>query len=688
MDPNKPVKAEISADGKFIDIDFPYQPWRVEAVKDIASWRFVSRTRKDKRKVWRVALDMPTCRRLRDKFGDELEVGSKLGDWGHREVDRERNLIDLSMADDAELLHVPAPLLEGAKRPDGRTMALRPKQRADIAFMSQGKFVNANQPGFGKTAEYIGTIMEMELTWGQHLVLAPVTSLELVWEFELRQWYAAAGLDEPTIFTGDTPAARKRALREAKEYAEDGLAFWLVLNPAMARLEKQLNPSMRKFLDQYNEKTQKSLLKDATDDDFEIFLTHPELAEIDWDSMNIDEFHLMGLTNLGTQSAEGCNHIANETDPILRGGMSGTPMGGKPIKLFGPLQFVDPGHFPSKWHWARQWLNIRKSESDGRLTREIEGIKEGLEIEFYEYHKQWIIRRLKDSTLPPKQRISVWCRMTPKQKRQYATFEEEAELRIDDMEDEGRLTATNVLAEYTRLKQFASAYCEIKKSGIERKGKEVIEVIPTAESGKYDQLVEKLQEEGVITVEEDQDPTTALIFSQFNGVVEDGVAAALDRYKIPYALITGKVTGKNRLAVAQAFQLQEVEFLKEWPKKSKVVEGLIKNGPPRVLIMNTKAGGTTMTLTTADSVHILDETWDPDDQEQAEDRDHRDDDLTRLKEEIRIYYYRTRNTIEEMILEVIEDKEVNNESVLNVREKMRELYAQLKGESSGSDQDG
>lgn len=685
---DKPVKAEISSNGSYIDLDFPYSPQRVIKVKEITSWRFVSKKRNGP-KIWRVALDLPTCRRLREKFGDELELGDKLSSWGHTEIERERSLVDLSMAEDAELLHVPKPLIEGAKRPDGRMWEPRATWRADVAFMAQGRFINANQPGYGKTGEYIGAVMEAQLTWGQHLVFAPVTSLEVVWQFELEQLYATAGLESPTIFTGDTPASRKRAIKEAVEYAEDGLAFWLVLNPHMGRMKRELKDDTQEYLKEVNrEETRNAILRELTEDDYDHFLVHPELSEVDWDSINIDEFHLMGLSNLGTQAAVGMNHIANETEPFMRGCMSGTPMGGKPIKLFGALHFVDPGHFPGKWHWARQWLQIKVSERDDKPTREIEGIQEHREFEFYEYHKQWLLRRLKTG-LPPKQRIPVWCKMTPKQAKQYQTFELEAELRIDDMEDEGRLTATNVLAEYTRLKQFASAYCEVKKSGIERKGKEVIEVIPTEESGKYEQLIEKLKEENVIlSGEDDDEPACAIIASQFNGVVEAGVMAALKRYRVPAAMITGQVTGKNRTAVAKSFQLQEVEFLKEWPKKSKLVEELIENGPPRVLVMNTKAGGTTLTLTAAGSVHILDETWNPDDQEQVEDRDHRNDDLTKLKDEVRIYYYRTRNSIEEIIMEVTEDKEANNKAVLDVREKMKEIYAERLSKTSGDDQDG
>jgi hypothetical protein len=682
---DRTVKAEISSNGSYIDLDFRYNPDHIVKVKEISDWRFVSKKRNGP-KIWRVPLDLPTCRRLREKFGDELELGARLRDWGHIEIERERSLADLSMAEDAELVNVPKPLIEGAKRPDGRLWEPRATWRADVAFMAQGRFINANQPGYGKTGEHIGAVMEADLTWGQHLVFAPVTSLEVVWQFEIEQLYATGELEPPAIFTGDTPAARKRAIREASEYAEDGLAFWLVLNPYMGRLKRELKPEAKKMLERYNEKTQNELLRDITDEDFNISLINPELSEIDWDSINIDEFHLMGLSNESTQSAEGMNMIANETEPFMRGCMSGTPMGGKPVKLFGALHFIEPGRFASKWHWARQWLSIRVSQNGDRPTREIEGIQPGRDFEFYDFHKQWLLRRLKTG-LPPKRRIPVRCKMTTKQLKQYKTFELEAELRIDDLEGEGRLTATNVLAEYTRLKQFASAYCEVKKSGIERKGKELIEVIPTAESGKYEQLIERLKEESVI-VEEGDEAKPAIIFSQFNGVVEAGVMSALKKHGVPAAIITGQVKGKNRTAVAKAFQLQEVEFLKEWPKKSKVVEALIEDGPPRVLVMNIKAGGTTLTLTAAESVHVLDETWDPDDGEQGEDRAHRNDDLTKLKDEVRIYCYYTVNSIEEMIQEITGEKAINNETVLNVREKMKKIYAERKQKTSAGDQDG
>lgn len=676
---SRPVKAEITGNNKAVDVVFDYSPARVKRIKEVTSWRFI-----ESKSCWRVDLNMPTMYRLREKFGDELELQPRLREWGHKAVSQERNLIELATADDADLSGlVPDPLLEGAKRPDGRYFELRPAQRADIAFMSQGRFINANQPGFGKTAEYICTAMAMDLAWGQHLIMAPVTSLELVWQFEIEELYATAGLEPPTVFTGDTPAQRKRAIREAVEYAEDGLAFWLVLNPAMGRMKRELSAAAKKRLKEADSREiEQALLKDFAPEDYVEQFAHPELAEIDWDSMNIDEFHLMGLSNLKTQTAIGVNEIAEQTQPVLRGCMSGTPMRGKPIKLFGALHFVEPKKFSAKWSWAKQWLEIKTSERNGRPTREIEGIQIGREAEFYEHLSQWLIRREKTG-LPPKNRIPVWCKMTPQQEKQYRQFELEAELRLDDANEEGRLTATNILAEYMRLKQFASAFCEVKRRAIEKNGMPVIEVTPTTDSGKYEQLVEKLREENVIISKssEEDAPECAIIFSQFNPVVE-GVVAVMDKHEVPTMTITGKINkSSDRQAIAKAFQLQSIDFLDDLPekkKKSKVIQELLRIGPPRVLVMNIQAGGTTMTLTKANSVHILDETWVPDEQEQAEDRGHRDDDLTKLKEEVRIYYYRTKGSIEEYIMDVNVDKEWNNKNVLRLREFLRERLAEQK----------
>lgn len=643
------ITVELAKQGDSALVTFAYNPGHVATVKRVANVRFVGPD-KPEGPAWRCPLDMTTMRDLRSKFGDQLTIGPKLKVWAKGQVEREAKLTDMSQADDADLTNVPAKL----RKVGNKKVALRPYQKADIAFMASTNVINANQPGAGKSLETIFAVMEAGMTWGQHLVFAPKSALSTVWEEEIKFAYAAAGEDEPTILTGETPAARRAALEEAAQLAADGYAFWLVLNPAMGRMTEQreldgkvLTKTAFGKLSQRDQ--ERTLLVPG--------LMHPQLTEVEWDTMTVDEFHLMGLSNPSTQAAQGIVHIAEATQPKRRYALSGTPMGGKPVKLWGALHFLEPENFTSKWQWARQWLVINTNGYGSK----IEGIMPGREVDFYEHLKPYLVRRTKKEALPglpPKQRINVWCDMTPAQRDQYVKFATDAEWRMADADEAGRLTATNVLAEYTRLKQFAGAYCTVRNTGKETAdGIPVLKVEATNDSGKLTQLVEKLREENVIVAKSDDEDKAkcALVFSQNNTMV-DMVAAELRKLGVPVETITGKTSDKNRAAYQRAFTDQTP-------------------GAPRVLVMNIMAGGTALNLSMADSVHLLDETWVPDNQEQAEDRAHRGDDRTMAKDNVRMYYYRTRASIEEYIQKLVAEKEMNNRTILDLRRRMQKELA-------------
>lgn len=630
--------AEISEDGDRINVTFHstdgtpgyYNPAFVKAAKRVPGASF--RSKEKGGPLWRYpGLDLPTCRKLRESFGDDLRLGEKLKAWGQKAVRKETQLTDLSQADDADLDRVPARMVKGCKV-NGKSFKLRPYQKADIKFMAEsGRAICANQPGAGKTITTIASVFEAGLEWGQHLVFAPVAALRTVWEDQVTHAYSCAGYDEPTILTGDSPDERREAIEEAGKLAKDGKAFWLVLNPYAARLHR---------------------VKKGKGDAMKIEeeLISPTLAEISWDSITIDEFHLMGLSNPTTLGARGVNQIADSTQPKLRFALSGTPMGGKPIKLWGALHFLEPEEFTSRWNWARHWLVINHNG----YGHSIEGIMPGREEDFYNHLKPYLVRRTKREALPglpPKQRIDVWCEMTPKQRDQYDRFETEAEWAIDDMEESGRLTATNVLSLYLRLKQFAFAFSEVHKTGKETAmGVPELKITPTQDSGKIDQLIEKLREENVIVAKgEEGEAKCALVFTQFNEN-EKAVVKRLEDEGVPTAHIRSGKTKANQ-EIERSFQAQG-------------------EGAPRVIVMNTLMG-TALNLSVADSCHILDETWVPDNQEQAEDRGHRGDEITMAKDEVRMYYYRTRRSIEEYIQKLVGSKAMNNRTILDLRRRMQ-----------------
>src|SRR5207237_1030534 len=115
--------------------------------------------------------DIDNARKLRELFGDDLQMGNAVRAWAREEVRLERNLKSLTIADDAELERVPkvapiiARIIDGKpipelklskKNPLSKKRKPRPYQRADIAMMAQANVINANQPGTGKTLEWLG----------------------------------------------------------------------------------------------------------------------------------------------------------------------------------------------------------------------------------------------------------------------------------------------------------------------------------------------------------------------------------------------------------------------------------------------------------------------------------------------------------------------------------------------------
>lgn len=626
----KNVLAEVGRSGDKVEIFFRYDPDNVKAIKQVPGAKFVPKDKGGPH--WEVNLEITIMRRLREEFGQFLVLGEALKEWGREAVARERNLHALGSTDDVPI----EDLQIGTKLPKLAEW-FRPYQRADVKFLAATSALNLNQPGLGKTTEIIGAIFEADLEHGPHLVVAPKTSLNTVWRMEIERW--TEDLEKPhevITYHGDmTKAERQAALDEFAACIEDEWPVWFVTNPDTIRAGNQ--------------------------------------PKIEWATFTIDEYHKTGLTNAtgstdrkkGTQFSHAVRDIKSER----RYAITGTPMGGKPIKLWGALWFLYPGQFKSKWHWADTWLEV---QSNG-FGKEIGSIKQGREDEFYAALAPFAIRRLKSEVLPQlpaKQYVDVWCDMTTKQAKQYRDMAEDSELMIE----EESMNALGILSEYTRLKQFANAYVdqidgkmgrcprcsgtgekerenqetgEMEKIPCPRclgKGETILyKLIPSEESGKLPALWERLNEVGIDVGDDDSGDACAVISTQFKGMAEM-VHGWLVKKGIKAELITGDVKEEERVRIQQAFQA---------------------GGPaaPRVVVMVTTAGGVAITLDRADTVHILDETWNPDDQEQLEDRVHR---ASRMHQ-VTCYYYRSKGTVEQGIYELNVEKSAINREILDIR---------------------
>jgi SNF2 family DNA or RNA helicase len=575
-------------------------------------------------------------------------------------------LFALANATDAELFRItpdsrigraiagkPIPELKLPPLPTGHPHPLmterpaRPYQRADIAMMATENVMNANQPGVGKTIETIGSWVEADIVSGPHLVIAPVKSLENVWLTEIMMW-----LPDLDVYTAEEPLERKQQIREFIDSIDDGAPKALCINHDFIRLVKIVDNKGRvntsailRCGEEVSPKfaRMKNVFKIQSGDECKFYRVdsarsdykgnkyayhsklQKELFEITFTTVTVDEFHKAGLNNRNTLFTLGLDLVKTKKKAAL----SGTPMGGKPRKLWPVLHWLDPSEFGAEGRWINKWLEV----SDNGHGKVVGGIQSNKEKAFYIWHSRRIVRRLKLDALPglpPRVEQVVWCNMTPNQRTQYIEFERRLEIRID----EERLSATNVLSEYMRLKQFANAKQQMK-DGVPH---------PTIDSGKLDHLWFHLEENGISYT--DPEPGARAIVGSESKRMVDMILTWLRSKSIACDALTGDT------------------------KDSKpILEKFKQGGPePYVIVMTVQTGGISLNLEEAGSMHAIDETWNPDDIEQFFDRGDRGSRTTPL----RCYIYRTRGTIQEYIAEVNEGKSVTNKNVLDIRRRMHD----------------
>jgi SNF2 family DNA or RNA helicase len=349
-----------------------------------------------------------------------------------------------------------------------------------------------------------------------------------------------------------------------------------------------------------------------------------EFFAIEWGAFIIDEFQRTGLnsrTSLFNISARMIK--AQRVWP-----MSGTPIGGKPRRLWPVLNTIEPQEYKSEWAWIDDWLEVEEDEfftkGGRRQTKKVGDIRPDRQDEFYEHHKRHLVRRLKREALPGLPLAIEQTIDTPMTKQQqyiYDEFDKNHEVVLDNGQ---RLSGSGVLAVYTRLRSLST--------------------IAGGQSGKFEPLIEMLDENGIRR----QDPEPAA--RAYIGCVEKKMVNELAR-RIEHAICdVGILTGDT--------------------KDSRPIIDRFNSDDPRpyVIVMTLQTGGTALNLETAGSAHLIDESWDPDESEQFFGRGDRGGRTTPL----RCYTYRTPKSIQEYIAAVCEDKKLNNRTVMRYAKQIEE----------------
>ncbi len=564
-------------------------------------------------------------RQIADDRGVILRTNKALTEWALNEKARQDTIPDVQSMELVNLYNV-----ESEAPEMWQALQNRPFQTVGAAFAARNRTcLIADQPGLGKTIQSIAAVVESDVR-GPILIVAPKAAAQLVWPQELARWVP----NDPVYVIGSNVPADERAslVHSAGSYSFDNDAnerVWVVTSPNYVRIRAEVDGFGNYVKDNLGGKKITPVREGLM-----------SLFEYHWSAVIVDESHqtLAGCTgNKKKQSAQRLGLGAlTVRDGGLRIALSGTPFRGKEEYLWGQLNWLRPDLYRSFWRWVEDHFETRRDGYGtviGRMTDTAGMYREAASV---------MIRRTKAEVaadLPEKQYggwpldpgvanspVAVWLPMDTKQAKAYVDIQKTAGARLEG----GTLMVNGVLAELTRLKQFAGSH-----------GKMVGDrFVPALPSNKFDWLVEFLDERG-IAKELSADAPKVVVASQFSQLI-DLFSDELLKLGIKSWKFTGSTGNKDRAFIKADWQHNaSSEF--------------------RVLLLTTTAGGTALTLDAADDMVILDETWSASDQEQLEDRIHR---LSRVHQ-VTIWKTFSRGTIEESIARDNLESEVSIKSIID-----------------------
>lgn len=561
--------------------------------------------------------------------------------------------------------------------------------------MSQKRVVIADEPGLGKTIQSIAAVVGCKTT-GSVLIVAPKTAAYVTWPSQLKMWLADVAPHDPIRILGGKLDKRGRIalLRTILHWepSDSQQRQWIIMSPNYLRFRYELD---RKGNFVYNDDGEKIIqpVKEA----ITALLYHQ------WAAVIVDEAHetLAGATgNAKKQSAQSRGlRLLDIKEDGLRLALTGTPFRGKHENIWGLLNWVDPDDYNelagrnSYWKWIHRHFDVYEDETYnteiiGNLRSELELAKET---------RKHMIRRTKKLVLPelpdklyagtpryptkkppteltrehlnalalqrlnPKvtqyrlaaqaqtekvtkwydknNPVAVWLEMDGPQKTAYMQMKREAQTDFEN----GTLLANSILAEMTRLRQFANSYGRLDDSG---------QYQPAMPSNKFDWLLQFLRDRGIDG--DEPSGSRVVVASQFTRHINLFARELQEHYKIPCYVLTGATPIEKRMAMVEEFQ-----------------SGTMESGAPspELLILNTKAAGVSITLDAADDMVVIDRTHNSDDQVQLEDRIHR---LSRIHS-VNIHNLITLGTVDEQIFKTTRKTGRSLKRILDTPAKALEL---------------
>lgn len=525
-------------------------------------------------------LSVDKCREMRAAWGTDLKVHTSLSQW-FRLASKERSAqIARTKATDAALPRL------AAQYPQLNAW-LKGDQRVTAAWVAnayRGGGLLADEVGTGKTAGVVAGLVEANIT-GPTLIVCPKISVRAVWLKELR-----AHTDIPVYACYGARGKREKTILE---FLADPSEFKiLVVVAEMLRIKAiREKGRIREF----------------------IGYEYPGLFEVDWAVVAIDESHkVLGAMDVVKANLAGEGIKALSYAPHrLKLAVSATPFGkgGRTEALFGTLHWLWPDEFTSKWQWLGKYFDVTDEQvfvrGGGGATKTVKRVGNILnEQALWDDLGPRVLRRTMEEVSPDHRGLKNWiemlCEMEGPQLAQYRRFAKDAELAVDG----GIISTVGVLDYLTRARQFANG--SLRKEG----GR----VVYTGFSCKVDRLLAHLEAKA--------SGRKVVIASQYNEFL-DAVEARLEAEGYGMYRLDGRTTDRRRQDIMSAFQ---------------------GTGGHELFLLNTQAGGVSITLDAADELHALDEA-DPDTMTQLFGRIFRRGRV----HEVFFYQYRSMGTVDEAL---------------------------------------
>lgn len=653
-------------------------------------------------KCWTFPREWSTCLEIRrlvaDPLGLEIQLSHAMRQWAVEEKERQAQIPDLSLKDAVEL-----PILKESHPKIYNAIQSRGFQSRGALFSAKARRqLLAYDPGLGKTVTTIAGMIEGGVT-GLILVVAPSQAVQVSWPLELMNWVPDDFYQ--IIGTNISKEERGETLLDLEEWAKENPEerCWVLMNPFYVRAFAETDEFGKYKLNDDGEKIVRAEL--------------PELFQVEFSGIVVDESQETLACSTGnvkkwTKQRSGMGALKAKPNAI-RVSISGTPMRGRPENMFGQLNWLRPDIYVSYWKWVERHFAIYEDASmmsAGKVIGELidpEAFWAECAIVTNRVTKEEVAEDLPPKVyggthLHPDNERSVFGVWLPLEGKQRKAYDQMAKSAAAELEDGTTLQAQGILAEMTRLKQFAGSTLVFDRMATAPVLNQEwlawydnhCRIQDLAEKkAQYIELGAESQADTLYVPEETSEPDKYM--RDENGEILRRDDIPVYRAELPsnkfYWILNflrdrdiydgkkGEGQGAGKVLIASQFTSLVNLFSEELKKKGVRSYKLtgetpagarrnmvhdFQNNPdsPRVFFLNTKAGGTALTLDAADDVIICDETFIPDDQLQVEDRAHR---LSRVDHTVHIWYLRSRGTIEETIGSTTTEREAVCKSIMD-----------------------